>query len=84
MAVINQSIKDNQVQEVKVGGVDKFFFFAKVPGTEWLLGIELDKFVELVTVSNLMRQLIITAVIITGYQTSLLLKLSKELQSEIN
>ncbi|WP_332400723.1 methyl-accepting chemotaxis protein [Vibrio metschnikovii] len=66
MAVINQSIKDNQVQEVKVGGVDKFFFFAKVPGTEWLLGIELDKSVELATMSSLMRQLIITAVIITG------------------
>ncbi|WP_438895109.1 hypothetical protein, partial [Bacillus cereus group sp. BC329] len=43
-----------------------FFFFSKVPGTEWLLGIELDKSVGLATMSSLMRQLIITAVIITG------------------
>ncbi|MDX1302760.1 methyl-accepting chemotaxis protein [Photobacterium sp.] len=55
----------NRINEITTNGQKKLIYFANVPGTDWLLGIEMDRVTEEAGHTSLLRQLIITAALIT-------------------
>ncbi|UTV28359.1 methyl-accepting chemotaxis protein [Photobacterium atrarenae] len=65
MATINAAVQSHDITEATVKGQEKLLYFANVPGTEWILGLELDRATEEASHSKLLSQLIITSLIIT-------------------
>lgn len=62
---IRNALKNNTIETVTINGIDKLIYFAEVPGTDWALAIEMDKATEEAGQKALLRELIITAVVIT-------------------
>jgi len=62
---IRDAIKNRTIETVTIKGSEKLFYFAEVPGTNWALGIELDKTTEEAGHTVLLRKLILIAIIIT-------------------
>ncbi|ELR63419.1 Methyl-accepting chemotaxis protein [Photobacterium marinum] len=65
MASIEAAIQSNSIETVTINGQEKMLYFANVPGTEWILGIEMDRATEEASNTSLLRQLITTSVLIT-------------------
>jgi len=65
MARIESAIQANRIETVTINGQEKLLHFANVPGTDWILGLEMDRTTEEASHSSLLRQLIITSIIIT-------------------
>ncbi|MGF1761453.1 methyl-accepting chemotaxis protein [Photobacterium sagamiensis] len=70
MSIIEASLqgsKDqgNRINEITINGQAKLIYFANVPNTDWILGIEMDRATEEASHTSLLRQLIITAIVIT-------------------
>ncbi|NOI23217.1 methyl-accepting chemotaxis protein [Vibrio mediterranei] len=61
---IQQKASDNSILELKLNGTEKLMFFSKVPGTNWVFAVELDKATELAGHKTALTQLIITSLII--------------------
>ncbi|MCW8332130.1 methyl-accepting chemotaxis protein [Photobacterium sp. SDRW27] len=65
MASIEAAVQSNSIETATIDGKEKLLYFANVPGTEWILGIEMDRATEEASHTSLLRQLIITSIIIT-------------------
>ncbi len=65
MPAIKSAIQDNRIEEVTIQGKAKLLYFANVPGTDWVMGLEMDQATEEASHTSLLRQLIITSIIIT-------------------
>lgn len=61
---IQQKASDNSMLELKLNGTEKLMFFSKVPGTNWVFAVELDKATELAGHKTALTQLVITSLII--------------------
>ncbi|KDM90701.1 methyl-accepting chemotaxis protein [Photobacterium galatheae] len=62
---IQQAVGRDTIIHESINGVDKMLYFAAVPGTPWILGLEMDKATEEASQSQLLTRLIITSIIIT-------------------
>ena len=65
MASIEAAIQSNRIESATIKGEEKLLHFAYVPGTDWILGLEMDRATEEASHSSLLRQLIITSILIT-------------------
>jgi len=65
MASIEQSMRTGSIEMVHERGVDKLIYFTKVPNTNWIFGVQMDKATEEANHGTLLTQLITTAVVIT-------------------
>ena len=62
---INKAARDKTFIPVTLNGVQKWYYFKSVPGTQWIFAVELDKDTELASTDSLLWGLISTAVVIT-------------------
>lgn len=62
---VRQALAQQSLVELPVDGVDKLFYFASVPNTDWVLAIELDKRTEYASQRDTLFDLMLTAVVIT-------------------
>ncbi|NBI53922.1 methyl-accepting chemotaxis protein [Photobacterium alginatilyticum] len=65
MGRIESAIQSNRIEVVTINGEEKLLHFANVPGTSWILGLEMDRTTEEASHTSLLRQLIVTSIIIT-------------------
>ncbi|MGF1726246.1 methyl-accepting chemotaxis protein [Photobacterium nomapromontoriensis] len=65
MQTIEAAAHSNTIETVTINGKEKLFYFENVPNTDWVLGLEMDRATEEASHTSLLRQLIITAVLIT-------------------
>ena len=65
MAAVERSANDGSMKITERNGEEKFYFFKKVPGTEWILALEMDRQTEEAAHSDLLQDLILTALIVT-------------------
>ncbi|PSW13952.1 methyl-accepting chemotaxis protein [Photobacterium sanctipauli] len=65
MADIEQAARSGSIETATISGKEKLFYFTEVPGTDWVLGIEMDRQTEEASHASLLRQLIITSIVIT-------------------
>ncbi|MFA0085171.1 methyl-accepting chemotaxis protein [Vibrio sp. E150_011] len=61
---ISDLASSGEVADVEVQGLDKMLYFTKVPDTNWVLAVELDKNTELADLNSALTQLIMTSVLI--------------------
>lgn len=62
---INKAARDKTFIPVTLNGVQKWYYFKSVPGTQWIFAVELDKDTELASTDSLLWGLISTAIVIT-------------------
>ncbi|WP_299022407.1 methyl-accepting chemotaxis protein [uncultured Photobacterium sp.] len=62
--LITESTAKKQVKLISIGGVEKGYYFAELPGTNWTLAFEMDKETELASYTNLITTLTVTAIVI--------------------
>nr|WP_319554634.1 methyl-accepting chemotaxis protein [uncultured Vibrio sp.] len=62
---IERAAEEGNIENTSIKGVDKLYYFNKVPGTHWMFAIEMDKATEEAGNALLLRDLLITAVMIT-------------------
>ncbi|OAN18699.1 chemotaxis protein [Photobacterium jeanii] len=62
---IDDMIRGKTIEDVTIKGKDKLVYFAQIPGTEWILGIEMDRDTEEAGMRDLMTQLFLTSIVIT-------------------
>ncbi len=62
---ITKASRDQKLVPIEVAGVQKWYFFKAVPGTQWIFAVELDKKTELASTDSLLWGLVSMAVIIT-------------------
>ncbi|KHT64748.1 chemotaxis protein [Photobacterium gaetbulicola] len=65
MALIDEAARTGSIEMATIKGKEKLLYFASVPGTDWVLGLEMDRATEEASHTTLLRQLIITSVVIT-------------------
>ncbi|CAG21206.1 methyl-accepting chemotaxis protein [Photobacterium profundum] len=65
MPAIESAIQDNLIEPATIQGKAKLLYFKNVPGTNWIMGLEMDQATEEASHASLLRQLIITSIIIT-------------------
>ncbi|MDE1313857.1 methyl-accepting chemotaxis protein [Vibrio aestuarianus] len=65
MNMIEQAMSSATIEEITIKGQDKLFYFAKVPQTDWIFAIEMDRATEEAAHTSLLQGLIITAFMIT-------------------
>ena len=65
MSMIEQAMSSATIEEITIKGQDKLFYFAKVPQTDWIFAIEMDRATEEAAHTSLLQGLIITAFMIT-------------------
>ncbi|MCL9775840.1 methyl-accepting chemotaxis protein [Vibrio methylphosphonaticus] len=63
-SAISELASRGDMTEVSIQGVDKMLYFTKVPETNWVLAVELDKQTELAKLNSALTQLILTSVVI--------------------
>ncbi|ELK2034934.1 methyl-accepting chemotaxis protein [Vibrio vulnificus] len=62
---IERSASQRNIEEATINGKPKLFYFTKVPETPWMFAIEMDKATEEASHSQLLREMLIIAVLIT-------------------
>ncbi len=62
---ITKAAQEKTFIPVEFGGVQKWYYFKAVPGTQWIFAVELDKDTELASTDSLLWGLITTAIVIT-------------------
>ncbi|MGF1690270.1 methyl-accepting chemotaxis protein [Photobacterium kagoshimensis] len=65
LSAIETQMRSEQIEEMKIKGVDKLVYFTAIPNTDWILGIEMDQATEEASMRSLMSQLFITSIVIT-------------------
>lgn len=65
MPVIENAVRTGSIEIIKERGAEKLLYFTKVPNTNWIFAVQMDKATEEANHSTLLTQLITTAVIIT-------------------
>ncbi|MDE1265235.1 methyl-accepting chemotaxis protein [Vibrio aestuarianus] len=65
MSMIEQAMSSATIEEITIKGENKLFYFAKVPQTDWIFAIEMDRATEEAAHTSLLQGLIITAFMIT-------------------
>ncbi|MCW8346984.1 methyl-accepting chemotaxis protein [Vibrio sp. ZSDZ65] len=63
-SAISELASRGEMTEVAIQGVEKMLYFTKVPETNWVLAVELDKQTELAKLNSALTQLILTSVVI--------------------
>ncbi|KJR24834.1 methyl-accepting chemotaxis protein [Vibrio navarrensis] len=66
MQDIERAASQGAIEEAIVNGQKKLFYFVKVPQTPWMFAIEMDRATEEASLSQLMREMLITATLITA------------------
>ncbi|BCN23851.1 methyl-accepting chemotaxis protein [Vibrio alfacsensis] len=62
---IERAANTGTIETATIAGQEKLFYFSKVPGTHWMFAIEMDRATEEAGHSQLLSEMIITAVLIT-------------------
>ncbi|MGD8233674.1 methyl-accepting chemotaxis protein [Vibrio sp. TRT 1302] len=62
---IEEHANTGSVATLERNGQEKLYFFTKVPDTQWIFAIEMDRATEEAALTELLQSLIITAVVIT-------------------
>jgi methyl-accepting chemotaxis protein len=62
---IANAADNGSVEQIERAGEQKLYYFQEVPGTQWIFAIEMDRKTELAAHTELLRDLIITAIVIT-------------------
>ncbi len=62
---IANAADNGSVEQIERAGEQKLYYFQEVPGTQWIFAIEMDRQTELAAHTELLRDLIITAIVIT-------------------
>ncbi|PTO94906.1 methyl-accepting chemotaxis protein [Vibrio sp. 10N.286.48.B8] len=65
MPIIENAVRTGSIEIIKERGAEKLLYFTKVPNTNWIFAIQMDKATEEANHSTLLTQLITTAVVIT-------------------
>ncbi|CAH8190448.1 methyl-accepting chemotaxis protein [Vibrio aestuarianus] len=65
MSMIEQAMSSATIEEITIKGQNKLFYFTKVPQTDWIFAIEMDRATEEAAHTSLLQGLIITAFMIT-------------------
>ncbi|MCE2594508.1 methyl-accepting chemotaxis protein [Motilimonas cestriensis] len=65
MSTIEQAINKGSIETIVLQGQEKLFYFNKVPNTNWIFAIEMDRATEEASHTKLLIDLIITAILIT-------------------
>ncbi|MCG9683022.1 methyl-accepting chemotaxis protein [Vibrio sp. Isolate23] len=65
MNAIEQAANSGVMEIIERKGQEKFYFFKKVPGTQWIFAIEMDRQTEEAAHTALLKNLLLTATIIT-------------------
>ncbi|PTO64392.1 methyl-accepting chemotaxis protein [Vibrio splendidus] len=65
MPIIENAVRTGSIEIIKERGAEKLLYFTKVPNTNWIFAVQMDKATEEANHSTLLTQLITTAVIIT-------------------
>ncbi|MGR2766573.1 methyl-accepting chemotaxis protein [Photobacterium ganghwense] len=65
MESIKAATRSGEIQSAIIDGKEKLFYFSQVPDTDWILGLEMDRATEEAAHTALLRQLIITSIVIT-------------------
>ncbi|MEZ8353398.1 methyl-accepting chemotaxis protein [Vibrio splendidus] len=65
MPIIENAVRTGSIEIIKERGAEKLLYFTKVPNTNWIFAVQMDKATEEANHSTLLTQLIITAVVIT-------------------
>ncbi|OMO31641.1 chemotaxis protein [Vibrio sp. 10N.222.47.A9] len=65
MPIIENAVRTGSIEIIKERGAEKLLYFTKVPNTNWVFAVQMDKATEEANHSTLLTQLITTAVIIT-------------------
>ncbi|MGR5237645.1 methyl-accepting chemotaxis protein [Vibrio alfacsensis] len=62
---IERAANNGIVETAIVKGEEKLYYFSNVPGTNWMFAIEMDRATEEASHATLLREMIITALLIT-------------------
>ncbi|NOH50800.1 methyl-accepting chemotaxis protein [Vibrio rotiferianus] len=62
---IERAANSGTIETATINGQEKLYYFSKVPGTHWMFAIEMDRATEEAGHSQLLREMMITAVLIT-------------------
>lgn len=65
MSTIENAVRTGSIEVINESGKEKLLYFTKVPDTNWIFAIQMDRATEEASHSTLLTQLITTAVIIT-------------------
>ncbi|MDO6501089.1 methyl-accepting chemotaxis protein [Photobacterium sanguinicancri] len=65
LSAIDTQMRSNLIEDMQIKGVNKLVYFAAIPDTDWILGIEMDQATEEASMHSLMSQLFITSIVIT-------------------
>ncbi|GAL08862.1 methyl-accepting chemotaxis protein [Photobacterium aphoticum] len=65
IGMIDKSTQTGSIEIAHVNNQEKLFYFVNVPHTDWVLGIEMDRATEEASHASLLRQLILTSIVIT-------------------
>lgn len=65
MPIIENAVRTGSIEIIKERGAEKLLYFTKVPNTNWIFAVQMDKATEEANHSTLLTQLIITAIVIT-------------------
>ncbi|WP_330960824.1 methyl-accepting chemotaxis protein [Photobacterium sp. 53610] len=65
MSDIQKAVSSRKLVNEVIDGEDKLLYFTEVPGTPWILGLEMDKDTEEASQSELLTRLILTSIVIT-------------------
>ncbi|MDF2154316.1 methyl-accepting chemotaxis protein [Vibrio sp. CAU 1672] len=64
-SAIKQAANTGSIESIDVDGEEKLFYFSAVPGTSWMFAIEMDRETEEAGHSQLLREMLFTALLIT-------------------
>ncbi|CAH6918969.1 Methyl-accepting chemotaxis protein [Vibrio chagasii] len=65
MPIIENAVRTGSIEIIKERGAEKLLYFTKVPNTNWIFAVQMDRATEEANHSTLLTQLIMTAVVIT-------------------
>ncbi|MDK9740115.1 methyl-accepting chemotaxis protein [Vibrio sp. D404a] len=65
MPIIENAVRTGSIEIIKERGKEKLLYFTKVPDTNWIFAVQMDRATEEASHSTLLAQLITTAVVIT-------------------
>ncbi|MGR5131556.1 methyl-accepting chemotaxis protein [Vibrio alfacsensis] len=62
---VERAANNGSIENATINGAEKLYYFSKVPGTHWMFAIEMDRATEEASHATLLREMIITALLIT-------------------
>ncbi|MDN3609876.1 methyl-accepting chemotaxis protein [Vibrio ostreicida] len=65
MSMIEKAAASGSMEIIERNGEEKFYFFNKVPDTQWIFAIEMDRSIEEAAHTELLEDLFLTAIVIT-------------------